>query len=278
MVIIVSLLTAVTFGAADFAGGLATRRTRIVEVVAGAHLIGLAGVFAAALVLADGFSWRDLALGALAGAFGGVGIVFLYRRLAVGPMSVVAPMTAVTSAVIPVLGDVLRGESFSAATWLGMLVAAFAIVLISLSDDGSHAPVTAAVVAESLLAGVGFGGFFIVIDLTEQAHAPWPIVGSRLLTALIAGAILLGGSTRITTRGSRTLGLIAAAGILDTLSNSLFLHATTRGDLAVVSVLSSLYPVSTVVLAAILLHERIPRRQRIGVLLALVATAAIALG
>ena len=278
MAIVLSLLTAVFFGAGDFAGGLATRRTRVVEVVAGAHLVGLVGVGLAAPLMAEAFTLRDLGLGAVAGVFGGVGLVFLYRRLAIGPMSVVAPLTAVTSAVVPVVADVARGSDFSITTWVGIVVGLTAIAVISGSDADGPQPITPSVVSESLLAGIGFGGFFVVVDLAESATAPWPIVGARLVTVGVLGLVVLTRPDRIATRSGATVALIAVAGALDTLSNTLFLYASNVGDLAVVSVLSSLYPLSTVLIAWIVLRERLTGWQAIGVTAAVAATLLIASG
>ncbi len=278
MAIVLSLLTAAIFGAGDFAGGLAAKRARAVEVVWGSHVVGLVGVAVASMLIADEFAWADLGVGAVAGAFGGIGVFFLYRRLAVGPMAVVAPITAVTSAVVPVVVDVLGGGAFTSAIWAGMLLGIVAIGLVSSSAHASVGRLTSEVITESLLAGLGFGAFFVFVDLADDATAPWPIFGARVATTVALGAWFAMGRTSFTVRAPATLLLIAVAGSLDTLSNVLFLYATTIGDLAIVSVLSSLYPASTVLLAWLVLDERMSRTQFGGLVLAVAATALIAVG
>lgn len=280
MVLILSLLTALTFGAGDFAGGMAAKRTRVVEVVAGSHLVGLTGATIAAVLLAEQFRWPDLFIGMAAGASGAMGIAFLYRRLAAGPMSIVAPITAVTSAVVPVSADLIRGTSLGWISWVGIFLGIAAILIVSSSETsaGAHGIVTARVVAESLLAGIGFGGFFVIVDLTEDASAPWPIVGGRILTGLVLGLYLIRRPAQIRARGRETVVWMAIAGLLDAAANIMFLYAANAGDLAVVSVLTSMYPISTILLAAVVLHERVTRPQLFGVAVALAATALIAAG
>jgi len=260
--IILSLASAVIYGAGDFAGGMASKRARVIDVVWGSHVVGLAGVVAVSLFVADAFTWRDLGIGAISGLFGGLGVFYLYRRLAAG--------------VVPVIADVATGGSFKASIWMGFVLGVTAIALISLSSDGLSAPVTTRVVLESLLAGVGFGGFFIAIDLAADATAPWPIVGARLVTTILiaAGFLITRSGFRVVERS--TLWLIFAAGLFDTGSNVLFLYATNAGDLAIVAVLGSLYPASTVLLARFVLDERISRIQIGGFALALAAIVLIA--
>lgn len=276
MAVLLSLLTAACYGAGDFFGGLAAKGMRVIQVVAFSHLIGLAGVLAVAPVLADTFTWRDLGLGALGGLAGGVGVGLLYRRLAVGPMSVVAPLTAVTSAAVPAAWGVASGDSLSGWAWLGVAIALVAITLVSSVSDGDGAQVTPMVVAESLLSGVGFGTFFIFLDAAEGATAPWPVVGARLITSALLLTVLLVGSRATLPTGRSNWGLIALVGLFDTGSNVTFLYATDEGLLTLVAVLSSLYPIATVVLARVVLDERMTPRQRWGFVAAMVATGLIA--
>ncbi len=298
MVVLVSLVTAAIFGAGDFCGGLAARRIRPVEVVAGSHAVGLVGAALAALAWGASFDLGDLALGAAGGVFGGIGVWLLYRRLAIGPMYVVAPLTAVTSAVVPSVWGFLIGERLGPAVIGGLVVALVAIALVSSSDRGrAEATVDVAVVVESLLAGAGFGAFFILLDATDAASAPWPVAGARLLTTTALGIALFsrrraavdGDPARAETgpgTGLRAgwwtdpgvVSLIVAVGVLDTAANIGFLWATTRGALAVASVLTSLYPVSTVILARLVLGERMNGRQVSGFALALAGSGLIAAG
>lgn len=277
MAILLSLITAGAFGIGDFFGGLSARRMSAVRVVAGSHLVGLVGVVIAALIIENTFTVRDLGIGMVSGLFGGLGVGLLYRGLARGPMSIVAPITAVTSAAVPALWGVGTGERFAALGWLGIALAFLGIWLVSSSTNESDTPISWAVIGQALLAGAGFGAFFIGLDFTTAESAPWPVVGARLATAGALGLWLMRRRTSILPRSDRSaLALVVATGLFDTGSNVLFLYALSEGDLATVSVLSSLYPLSTVLLARVVLSERVSRLQQAGVVLALIAVVMIA--
>lgn len=278
MAIVLGLLTALLFGSGDFFGGLSSKRTSVLNVVAFSHLVGLVGVGVLAPFLADSFTWDDLAIGVVAGAIGGVGIALLYRGLAVGPMAVVAPLTAITSAAVPAAWGVIDGDSLTRWAWIGVIAALIAITLISIPSEIESSPVKTSVVLQSLASGACFGTMFILFDATTDATAPWPVVGARLITSgvLLTFVFVWRRDGLATVRP--TLGIIVLTGLFDTGSNAIFLYATTLGDLTIVAVLSSLYPASTVVLARFVLHERISRLQLSGLLTALVATALIAAG
>ena len=284
MAIILGLLTAVCFGAGDFFGGLSAKRVSVVVVIALSHLVGLASVTVAALALAEQFLLRDFIIGIIAGAAGGGGVALLYRGLARGPMAVVAPLTAITSAAVPAFWGVVNGETFTVLAWVGILVAGIAILLTSLpADRTAGAPIDVRVVLESLLAGSLFGVLFVLFDSTSSSTAPWPVVGARLLTAslLLPWLLAVRRSELLSLASHRqrnVLWLIVLTGLFDTGSNALFLIASSLGDLTVVAVLSSLYPASTVVLARFVLDERMSRLQFGGLVAAIVATVLIALG
>ena len=284
MAIVLGLLTAAFFGAGDFFGGLSAKRVSVIVVIALSHFIGLLSVTIVALSVADEFLTRDFLIGILAGIAGGVGVGLLYRGLARGPMAVVAPLTAITSAAVPAVWGVLNGETFSVVAWIGIVLAGLAIVLTSLpASQGSSVPIGARVIAESLLAGTFFGVLFILFDTTSASSAPWPVVGARLITAtLLLGWLLLARRNdlrSVLSGGSGNIvGLIALTGLFDTGSNVLFLITTSLGDLTIAAVLSSLYPVSTVILARFVLDERMSRVQFSGLVAAITATALIALG
>lgn len=278
MAIFLGLVTAALFGSADFFGGLSAKKTSVLNVVAFAHLIGLIGAAAIAPFIADQFGWGDFLIGVASGAFGGIGVALLYRGLAIGPMAVVAPLTAITSASVPAIWGVLGGERLAVLGWAGVAIALCAIGLISMPNEADDAPVTASIIGQSLLAGACFGVMFILFDAVGEATAPWPIVGARMMTS----AVLLGFIFTARRDGLATvrpaLVPIALTGLFDTGSNMIFLFATNLGDLSVVAVLSSLYPAATVVLARLWLDERMSRTQLAGLAMALVATACIALG
>lgn len=278
MAVFLSVLTAALFGAGDFLGGLAGRRIRVIQVLAASHLVGLVGITFAALVLADDFIAVDLVWGAAAGVAGFVGLGLLYRGLARGPMGVVAPLTAITSAAVPAAwGVVIGGDVLSGGGWAGVAIALASIVLVSGEPAGTRG-VPALTVIEGLLAGTGFGFMFVILEQTDAASAPWPIVGARLLTG---GGLLLVFAVRrerIVPTDPITGRLVLGLGVLDTSSNALFLYAADAGSLTIAAVLSSLYPVATAVLASVVLHERLTRFQRLGFLAALIGASLIAVG
>jgi drug/metabolite transporter (DMT)-like permease len=278
MAVFLSLLTAAIYGTSDFCGGLAAQRAKLLQVVAGGHLVGLVGVVIASVLVADEFDTGDFLLGAAGGAFGAVAISLLYRRLAIGPMQVVAPVTAMTSAAVPAAWGIGSGDEISPAAWVGVALGLVAIGLVSLSAAESHAPVTGAVIVESLLAGVGFGAFFIFLDATDAASAPWPVAGARLLTVVVLIPFLVLTRRPVVARGAVALALIAVTGLLDTAANVTFLYASDHGLLTLVAVLSAMYPVATVVLARLVLSERMTRPQMWGFLTAMAATVLIAAG
>ncbi|MFT7475126.1 MAG: drug/metabolite transporter (DMT)-like permease [Verrucomicrobiales bacterium] len=278
MAIFFGLLTALFFGSGDFFGGISAKRTSLLYVVAFSHLVGLLGALALAPFLADAFTWSDFAIGAVAGALGGVGVALLYRGLARGPMAVVAPLTAITSAAVPAIWGVAGGETLSAIAWVGVAVALMAIGLSSIPNTSDGTGVTKAVIGQSLLSGACFGSMFILLDATLDATAPWPIVGARTLTTAVLLTIIFTVKREGLPSIKPAIGTIALAGLFDTGSNVLFLFATTVGDLSIVAVLSSLYPAATVLLARIWLNERMSRLQLVGLVMALTATALIAAG
>ena len=276
--VFLGLVTAVLFGSADFFGGISAKKTSVLNVVAFAHLIGLIGATAIAPFIAEQFGWQDFAIGIASGAFGGIGVALLYRGLAIGPMVVVAPLTAITSAAVPAIWGVLGGERLAALGWVGVAVALVAIGLISMPADADDAPITASIVGQSLLAGACFGAMFILFDAVGEETAPWPIVGARLMTStVLLGFILTARREGLSTVKPAMLPIVLT-GLFDTGSNVIFLFATNLGDLSVVAVLSSLYPAATVVLARFWLGEKMSRLQLTGMSLALLATALIAVG
>jgi drug/metabolite transporter (DMT)-like permease len=281
---LLALLSAVVYGAGDFAGGLASRRLPPVAVVWRTAMVGLAGlVLLSVVVPADEVRRGDLAVGALGGLVGGVGILLLYRALAAGTMSVVAPTTAVLAALVPVAVGVATGERPGALALAGIPLALVAIVLLARDPDaeGPAERMQPKVLLEALVAGASFGIFFVCLDAAGDDAGMWPLVAGRTASvALFTLAVALVAANRIGRDGRREAGpgttrLLVACGAADAGANALFLLATHRGLLSLVAVLGSLYPASTVLLATTLTHERLARSQVVGVVLALAAAAAI---
>ncbi len=282
MAAVLALLSAVLFGAGDFFGGTAARRTHVLVVVAASHVIGLVMILAVAPVMADAVTGQDLVYGALAGLFGLLGIGCLYHCLGRGPMAIVAPTTAISNAVLPVLWGVAHGERLSAVNTAGVLLGLAAIGLVSggtgirrLVDAGRVPPT---LVFEALLAGVGFAGFYIFMNATTEASTPWPLVSARFVSAGLALLLLLRVGRSPIPRRAEGGAAVVFAGLLDMAANLAILLAIHRGLLSLTVVLSSLYPATTVILARTVLDERMSRNQVVGVAAALVAVACIVAG
>jgi len=282
MAAVLALLSAVLFGAGDFFGGTAARRTHVLVVVAASHVIGLVMILAVAPVMAGAVTGQDLVYGALAGLFGLLGIGCLYHCLGQGPMAIVAPTTAISNAVLPVLWGVAHGERLSAVNTAGVLLGLAAIGLVS-GGTGirrliNAARVPPALVFEALLAGVGFAGFYICMNATTEASTPWPLVSARVVSAGLALLLLLYVGRSPIPRRAEGGAAVVFAGLLDMAANLAILLAIHRGLLSLTVVLSSLYPATTVILARTVLDERMSRNQVAGVAAALVAVVCIVAG
>ena len=267
MIILLGLAAAATWGAADFGGGFAARRTNAFGVVIVSH-IG-SGIVTAALALLTGElfpSSQSWLLGIAAGVAGGTGLMLLYRALAGGKMSIAAPVSAVVAAAIPVVvGSITQGIP-AAVTLLGFTVAMVSVWLLA-SEDG--------VVRASLrelampgVAGVLFGLFFLLIALAGREATFWPVASSRLgsVSSLLTFSIL---ARKDWKPARQHWGLLVLIGVIDVAGTIFFSIATQIGRLDVTTVLGSLYPGATVLLAWFFLREKISRNQWIGVGLAL---------
>lgn len=282
MAIFLSLATAIVYGAADFCGGLASRRTSTVSVVVWSQAFGLV-LLALVLPLLGGHpTAHDLEWGGVCGVAGGAAIGLLYRGLALGTMGVVSPLSAVLGASIPMLyGIAFRGERPAWLAYAGIAAALLAVVCVSAAQSDGPQPTRRGLfppgVTEGLLAGVGFGLFFIALAQTRAEAGMYPLLAARVtsIALLLGGGLAFGGPAAV--RVARpALGIVALGGTLDMGANILFVLAAHAGMLAIVAVLTSLYPAATVALAAIVLRERLGRLQWIGVALALGGAVAIA--
>jgi drug/metabolite transporter (DMT)-like permease len=272
-----ALAAAATFGTADFLGGLATRRASALLVTLSAHLTGAAVVVPVLLLLRAPADPASLAWGATSGVCGCAGAVLFFRALAGGAMAAAAPVTAIVSAVLPVLaGVLLLGERPGPAAWLGVGAGLLAVGAISRGGDLS-ARFERRTLALAVGAGIGFGLFFICLSRASHASGLWPLLGARVGSLSLLGVVVLSG--RMPRRaGPGALRLGAISGAVDMTANALFLLATRQGELALVAVLTSLYPAATVLLALAILRERLGGIQLVGVALALLAVALIAAG
>jgi len=223
------------------------------------------------LLLVPGrFGVSALVWGGLAGIAGLFGIVLLYQGLSTGAMAIVAPTTAVTAAVVPLIGGLLMGERPGPAPMIGALCAVIAIGLVSLGPSRTAGAVTLRVIGLALLSGACFGVFFILLRQAGDVAGMWPLAAARL-AGLPVGLLLLGpmgGSLRLA-KGS--IGPAVVAGVLDITANAVYLVAAYQGDLSVIAPISSLYPASTVLLALAIDRERLRPIQVAGLGVAAVA-------
>ena len=280
MAIILALISSALFGAGDFLGGVASRRTHVLVVVGASHVVGLFLILSVAPFMADAITLRDLGLGGIAGIAGVVGITCLYHSLSRGPMALVAPITAVSNAAVPALWGIYFGDRLSAPQTVGVVLGLAAILLVSRvsGEEPTAGNATPGLIGMALLSGVGFGGFFICMDLTTEATTPWPLVSARVVSAGIALILLTRIRRSPIPRRDEARGAIVGAGVLDMTANLAILIAVHHGMLSLVVVLGSLYPASTVLLARYVLQERMARTQVVGLVVALAAIAAIASG
>jgi drug/metabolite transporter (DMT)-like permease len=278
MAYILALGSAVLYGAADFLGGLASRRANTIAIVLTSQGIGFVLLALTLPLLPDATpSPGDLVWGGLAGLAGGIGVALLYRALAVGRMAVVAPVTAVCAVIIPVTAGVLLGERLA---WLTIVGVGLAIVAIALVSQGAVSPArrrAGAVprgVGLALTSGVAIGLFFLALAETDARAGMWPLVAARAASVTLFGgmALVSGQPLRLAAPVTR---IAVAAGAIDVCANALYLLATRYGPLSVVVTLSSLYPASTVVLARMILGERLNAWQAVGLACALTAIALI---
>jgi drug/metabolite transporter (DMT)-like permease len=275
--VVLALASALVYGAADFCGGMASRRATAFVVVALSQAAGLVALLAVLPVVGGSPTSADLAWGAAAGLAGSGGLVLFYRALAAGVMSVVAPVTALTAAAVPVLVGLVLGERLAPWAAVGIALALVAVVLVA-AEGGLPTVRTArsAGLLPALAAGLGFGVFFVLLDRTSPESTLWPLLASRSVSVVLV--LVLGLAVRASLRiHGRTTMLVVLAGVLDMAANALFLVATQQGQLAITGVLASLYPVSTVVLAQMVLRERLVRVQVAGLATAAVAVVLISL-
>jgi len=299
LAVALALGASLCWGSGDFFGGLTTRRATLWAVIVGSQAVGLTG--AALVVVLTGRPWIGVAglwpvlLGSVAGS---IALMAFYKALAIGTMSIVAPITA-TSALVPFLWGIAGGERPSVAQLLGVALAVAGVVVVTTQrprrgaaigagalpgepaiGPGALAPPPGAAaqrraVALALVAAVGIGLMLLGYDETAKHDALWAMLGGRVSSACFFAVVLLVLRPRIGMRRSALPGIVAV-GILDTSANGLFALATTQGYLSIVGVIGSLYPVTTVVLAYVVLRERLARRQLVGVLAALAGVAVIA--
>ena len=281
MTAVFALASAVLIGGADFVGGLGSRRAPAPVLAASAQVIGLALAVPLALVWPwDAVTLDDVVLSVGGGIAGGLGIAAFYTAMQIGMISLVAPIAAVTGAVLPVCVGLARGEDPGPVALAGIVLALIAVTAVSVApgsvtlvpgDAGTR------VILLALLAGVLFGVFFVLLAGVDEDAGMWPVALVRVGTAAGLAVVVLALRAPVrAARGVLTVSLTVA--VLEVAATVPLLLALQRGPVSIAAVLASLYPVTTVLLAAGLLHERLSRPQLAGVVLALVAAVLVSTG
>ena len=275
MAVLLSVVTAFLYGSGDFLGGVASRRHSAIQVLTTVSLIGAVPLLFVAPLVATSPSTPDLFLGAAAGLIGIAGLGLLYRGLARGPMAIFAPITAIVSAVFPVIWGVSRGDQQGLKIWFGLAIGLIGIFVLSSQPTADDIRVSFSVICEALLAGLAFGLFFSLLSETNTESAPWPIVAGRFSASLVLIFVALVQKTQL--RPTRGWFSLIACGICDTGANVAFLFALRYGQLGPVAVLASLYPAVTVLLARIVLGEHLTKRRLLGLFLAMATVVLVGL-
>jgi uncharacterized membrane protein len=290
--VLLGLAAALGYGTSDFVAGLLSRRVHyaLVAVIATAAA-GVVTVVALLLSSPAPPTSQALFWGAASGIGGGFGGLMLYRGLGRGRMGVVAPLSALGTAALPVIVGVALGDRPSVPAWVGVALALPAIWLVSTSGSedaqsaatpegvARRAPVADGVV-DGLLAGVGFALLLVGLGLAGDDAGLWPVVAGEVSSIILVIAVLIGTLLRLADRRlpPRELGGAIAVGLLGGVAAIFYLFSTQAGLLSIVAVITSLYPAATVVLSALILHEAIGRRQLVGLALAAAAVVLIVVG
>lgn len=277
--VVLALASAAAYGLSDFVGGVLSKRTSPWTVALVGNLTAAALVLAVAPAVGGRASAPDLVWGTVAGIGGGVGTLYLYRGLATGRMGVVAPVSGVGAALLPVAVGLLVGERPAALVWLGILAAVPGIWLVA-GDPGSQPTGRSAVASgavDGVLAGLGFGVLFAALAQVPDSAGFLPLAANHL--ASVATVLLVATALRRPWfPRDRGAALAPVTGALAAVATGAFLLASQSGLLAVTAVLASLYPAFTVLLAASVLREHIHRAQAVGLVLCGVAVALVAAG
>jgi len=283
--IIFGLLSAFSYGYADFVGALAAKRIRALAATTYSFSVGLVLAIIFSLFIGADYSAQTIQAGIYAGIAAAVALSCLYAGLAIGPISIVSPLTAVISAIIPVMADVASGQELSNFVVIAVVLILIAVVLVGFVPGDNVKLPSPLALAYSIGAGLGFSGIFLFLDSADSDSGLAVLVVMKAvgLVLLIAGLLALwlrGPKSRYIEKITdyKLAGLLLLAGFGDVLGNVTFLVATRSGALAIAAVLTALYPVGTILLARVFLKERIALSQGAGIVLALGACALLAIG
>jgi drug/metabolite transporter (DMT)-like permease len=281
--ILLALVSALVYGVADWCGGRSARTLPAAVVTLVGQSLSLVLVVLCLAVLGTPLApWRDLAWGAGGGLIACAGLMTFYYALASGAMTVVAPVTAVVSAALPVAVGLILGERPRPIAYAGIAIAVVAVALVSGIAGARGQHVAPRIVVMAALAGIGFGSLYVAFSRTASASGMWPLLAARVaaIPMLTVVVLRIGSLAALRERPPPRLvwRLPAVAGVLDMTANGLYLWASHLGLLTIVAVVGSLYPVSTIILAAAVDDERLHRAQWVGIALALLALAMVTAG
>ena len=285
MTIIFGLLSAFSYGYADFVGALAAKRIRALAATTYSFIVGLVLAIIFSLFIGADYSAQTIHAGIYAGIAAAVALSCLYAGLAIGPISIISPLTAVISAIIPVMADVASGQELSNFVVIAVVLILIAVVLVGFVPGDNVKLPSPLALAYSIGAGLGFSGIFLFLDSADSDSGLAVLVVMKAvgLVLLIAGLLALwlkAPKSRYIEKIAdyKLAWLLLLAGFGDVLGNVTFLIATRSGALAIAAVLTALYPVGTILLARVFLKERIALSQGAGIVLALGACALLAIG
>ena len=274
MAYVLALASAALYGSADFLGGLASRTVNTIATVVVSQAAGLLLLVLLIPFLPAAATGSDLLWGGAAGLAGGIGVGLLYRALAIGTMAVVAPTTAVCAVLIPGAAETIAGERLGARTVAGILLALVAIVLVSQQSADDRGASGRKGLGLAVMSGVAIGFFYLALARTSADAGLWPLVAARGVSVSLFLGLAVAGRQPLR-MAARPLAVVVGCGVLDMAANALYLLATRQGALSAVVTLASLYPASTVLLARVVLGERLSGRQAVGIVSALVAVVLI---
>ena len=276
MAALLALIASLTWGVADYMGGIASRKASPTQVLVVAYPSGAVIITLMAFLAVPGEFSTDAALwGVLAGSIGALAVALLYIALSRGPMGVVSPITAVMSGAVPTAVGLLNGERLTLFGITGIAIAALAVILVS-REKGEHVKVAPSTILISIASGSAIGLYLSALSLAPVESGIWAATVGRWTSSILVAVVVFAVIKNFTRNGFPWM-LAIVSGFLDATANAVFQLASQRGLLSIVAVLGSLYPATTALLARFLIQERLSRIQIVGVLLAFLAAALLAL-
>ncbi len=273
--IVLALVSSVAYGLTDFLGGLAARRTHIFVLGSLTQPLGLVVLLLLVPWTGGELSPEVWFWGLVSGVGGALAYVTLFRALAIGPMSVASPVSALVAVVLPVMAGVAFGERLPLLGWIGIAVGMVSVLMVSQVHEDAPHPVSLRVLLLSIAAGVFISVFLVALERAPEDSGLWPLVVVRIVTStLLVGAAL---ASRVLARPPRdVLWLGATSTLLDVAATAAFMLATREGLLTVVAVITALYPAATVIMARVMLKEHLQVLQRVGLGLAVASVTVLA--